>query len=511
MTLPFKATEIRRVFLAGEASAEEICRWFLGRIERTDSTLGAWITVDSEGALRAARELDGRRSRGERLGALAGIPVGVKDQIITKGIRTTAGSRILERFVPTYDAHVVERLRAEDAVILGKTNQDEFAMGSSNEHSAYGHCVNPWNPDYVPGGSSGGSAAAVAAGQVPLAVGTDTGGSVRLPAAFCGLVGLRPTYGRVSRFGLVPFASSMDQAGPLAANVADAALLFQVMAGADLRDATTASVAVPDVTLMPERGVQGLRVGVVRAFSDPGDAAGVSLEVTGALRSTCGLLRELGATVCEVELPLLECAVPAYCVLAAAEASSNLARYDGLRIGVPGAVARSLEEQYSQVRSSGFGAEVTRRILLGTFVLQSGYYEHYYGQADRVRHLMRQAFAEVFRCCDLVLLPSAPVPGFRFGECMAEPVTMYQMDLMTVPASLAGLPAMVQPVGISAQGLPLSVQWMAPAFEEALLVRACAAVEGVAGFVGRRPPEAPWGAGMPLPAGTVEGVGHAAG
>jgi len=454
-----------------------------------DKRLGAFLKMDPEAALAQAREADAKRSRGEALGRLHGVPVAVKDMIVTRGIETTCGSKILAGFIPPYDAHVVERIKEEGGVVLGKTNLDEFAFGSSNENSGYKRCGNPWSRHHVPGGSSGGSAAAVSAGFAPLALGTDTGGSVRQPASLCGVVGLKPTYGRVSRYGVVAFASSLDQCGPMAGDVRDTALLLSVIAGKDPRDATSADVLVPDyvATLGQRPGQDGrwsmddgrrLRIGVPKEYF-PSGAKGLEPDVASTITKALARLSELGADVEETSLPHSPYAIPAYYVLAVAEASSNLARYDSLRYGpkCPESARTDLEQCYMQARAAGFGDEVKRRIILGTFALSAGYYDAYYVKAMKVRTLIRRDFDAAFRKFDLLAAPTSPVAGFRLGELVDDPLTMYQMDVLTVPVNLADVPGISVPAGFSSAGLPIGLQLIAPRFEEARLLRAAYAFE----------------------------------
>jgi aspartyl-tRNA(Asn)/glutamyl-tRNA(Gln) amidotransferase subunit A len=414
---------------------------------------------------------------GEDPGVLAGVPVGVKDIICTAGMRTTAGSKILERYVPAYDATVTARLRRAGAVVVGKLNCDEFAMGSSNENSAYKPARNPWAGDRVPGGSSGGSGASVAALECHAALGTNTGGSIRLPAAYCGVVGLKPTYGRVSRYGLVAFASSLDQIGPLTRSVSDAARLYRVVAGVDPLDSTTAAreIGAPEAAL--GRGVAGMRVG----FLEEAEAEGLDPEVAEDLERARAIFRDAGAEVVSVSVPRAAAAIAIYYVIASAEASSNLARFDGVRYG-PRVSEKDLASLYVENRTAGFGPEVKRRILLGTFALASGYYEAYYGLATRARQLLCDDFDRAFSAADVIVCPSIPSPAFRIGEKTDDPLTMYLSDVFTVPASLAGLPAISVPSGLTRGGLPLGIQVLAPRFGEEAMFAAARAFEEGAGF-----------------------------
>jgi aspartyl-tRNA(Asn)/glutamyl-tRNA(Gln) amidotransferase subunit A len=435
--------------------------------------LGAFLRVTPEAAQEAARASDGRRARGAALSPLDGVPLGLKDIFLTEGVETTAGSRILQGFVPPCDATVVERLRACGAVFLGKLNMDEFAMGSSNENSAYGPCRNPWDPTRTPGGSSGGSAAAVAARQVFGALGTDTGGSIRQPASFCGVVGVKPTYGRVSRYGVIAFASSLDQVGPFARTVGDAALLLGRIAGHDPRDLTSSTRPVPDYLAGIEEGARGLRIGVPREYFQGGVEAGVERTVRAAL----AVYERLGAKLVEVSLPHSRYAVAAYYLIAPAEASSNLARYDGVRFGRRSG-APGLKEMYGETRARGFGPEPKRRIMLGTYALSAGYYDAYYLRAQKVRSLIRRDFDEAFKSCDVVAGPVSPTVAFRLGEKADDPLQMYLADIFTIPCSLAALPGLSVPCGLHpAEGLPVGLQLLGRPFDEATLFRAARALE----------------------------------
>ncbi|MHB2024236.1 MAG: Asp-tRNA(Asn)/Glu-tRNA(Gln) amidotransferase subunit GatA, partial [Mycobacteriales bacterium] len=449
----------------------------LERIARVDVALHAFLHLDPEGALAAARAVDQARSRGQSLGPLAGVPVAVKDVFTQRGVPTTAGSRILEGWRPPYDATVVARMRAAGLVMLGKTNMDEFAMGSSTENSAFGPTANPWDLHRVPGGSSGGSSAAVAGGLAPLAVGTDTGGSIRQPAAVCGIVGAKPTYGAVSRYGLIAFSSSLDQAGPLARTVLDAALLHEVIAGHDPLDSTSIDAPVSPVVAAARRAdAVGMRVGVVRELSGDGYANGVQENFAAAVAK----LEELGASVREVSCPHFGYALPAYYLIAPSECSSNLARFDGMRYGLRlGEDAEASAEQVmSRTRALGFGAEVKRRVMLGTYALSSGYYEAYYGQAQKVRTLIARDFTAAFEQVDVLVSPTTPTTAFALGERVDDPLAMYAADLATVPANLAGIPAVSVPSGRSREdGLPVGLQVMAPALADERAYQLAAAFE----------------------------------
>ncbi|RMG90818.1 MAG: Asp-tRNA(Asn)/Glu-tRNA(Gln) amidotransferase subunit GatA [Candidatus Dadabacteria bacterium] len=470
---------LRGLLDRGEVTSEEVTRAYLDRIEALNPKLNAYITVTPDLALEMARAADARIRAGEA-GPLTGIPVGLKDLLVTQGVRTTCASRILENFVPPYDGTAVARLREAGAVFLGKLNLDEFAMGSSNETSAFGPVRNPWDPERVPGGSSGGSAAAVAAGLAAATLGSDTGGSIRQPAALCGVVGLKPTYGRVSRYGLVAFASSLDQIGPLTWEVADAAWLFQAIAGHDPLDSTSIDRPVPDLAAL-EPDVKGLRVGVPREYF----IEGLDPEVEAAVRRAIGVLEAQGAEVREVSLPHTEYAVATYYLIAPAEASSNLARYDGVKYGlrVPG---EDLIDTYRKTRAAGFGAEVKRRIMLGTYALSAGYYDAYYLKAQRVRARIAEDFRRAFAEVDVIACPTTPTPAFRLGEKVDDPLQMYLNDIFTIPANLAGLPGISVPCGVTEAGLPVGFQLLAGAFEEETLLRAAYAYEQAAGLE-RRP------------------------
>ncbi len=466
----------------GEVTSVEVTRAYLARIEAVDPLVKAYLTVTAESALRQAAEADARLRAGTPRGPLDGVPVAVKDVLCTRGIRTTCGSKILEGFVPPYDATAVARLLDAGAVLLGKLNMDEFAMGSSTENSAFFPTRNPWDLTRVPGGSSGGSAAAVAADLAAATLGTDTGGSIRQPAAFCGDVGLKPTYGRVSRYGLVAFGSSLDHIGPLARDVTDAALLLRAIAGADPRDATCLPAPVPDYAAALAQGVRGLRLGLPDEYF----IEGMDPEVERAVRTAVDVLRGLGATVERVSLPATPHALATYYVIAPAEASSNLARYDGVKYGLRVAGARDLIEMSSRTRAAGFGAEVKRRIMLGTYVLSAGYYEAYYGRAQRVRTLVRRDFDAAFGRVDLIVAPMTPNVAFEHGE-KEDPLSMYLNDVFAVPADMTGLPAISVPCGFSVQGLPIGLQFIGKALDEAGVLRAAYAYEQATPWRARRP------------------------
>jgi aspartyl-tRNA(Asn)/glutamyl-tRNA(Gln) amidotransferase subunit A len=470
------AKSIRDDIVAGRLSAADVCRAALDRISSVNASLNAFNLVDAERALGHAQDIDRRRAAGETLGPLAGVPIALKDNLDVRGMPTTASSKILEHFVPPYDATVVRRLEGAGAVIVGKTNCDEFAMGSSTENSAFGPVRNPWALDRIPGGSSGGSAAAVAARCVPLALGSDTGGSIRQPASCCGVVGLKPSYGRVSRYGLLAFASSLDQIGPFARSVADAALVLSAIAGADPCDATTADEPVPDFSAALTGSVRDLRIGVPRAFVTDG----VDDQVRRAYDEALDTLRGSGATLVDIDLPHAKYAVPVYYLVCTAEASSNLARYDGVKYGYRSGKGRdSLRQMYSRTRDEGFGPEVKRRIMLGTYVLSAGYYDAFYLKALQVRTLLRRDYDQAFERVDVVAMPTSPTPPFRLGEKTDNPLQMYLADVFTVSANLAGLPGISVPCGFSSEGLPIGLQFMGRMFDEATLLRVADAYERV--------------------------------
>lgn len=464
-----------------ELSATELTQALLGRIQAVDDQIQAYLTLTPEAALAAARQADQLRARGETR-PLLGLPLAIKDNISTLGVPTTAGSRILEGYVPPFDATVVERLKAAGAIILGKTNLDEFAMGSSTENSGFFTTHNPWDLERVPGGSSGGSAAAVAAGEALAALGTDTGGSVRQPASLCNLVGLRPTYGRCSRYGLIAFASSLDQPGPLTRDVTDAALLLGLMAGADPHDSTTRPEPVPDYLAALTGDLKGLRVGVPREYF----VAGLQPAVEQAVRAALQTLVDLGATLVEVSLPHTDVALPVYYLIAPAECSANLARFDGVRYGFR-APATTLEEMVSQTRGQGFGPEVTRRIMLGTYALSAGYYDAYYRKAQQVRTLIKADFDAAFQQVDVLAGPTSPVTAFRIGERADDPLQMYLADIFTLSQALAGIPAVSVPCGFDESGLPIGLQLAAPELAEAQLLQVAYAYEQATPWHQRRP------------------------
>ena len=474
--------ELADLFRQKTATPTQAAREYLDRIAALDPKVKAYLTVTAEAALARAAEADARFKTGAPLGPLDGVPLGLKDVLCTRGVRTTAGSKILEGFVPPYDATVVARLARAGAVILGKLNMDEFAMGSSTENSGYFATRNPWDLSRVPGGSSGGSAAAVAADLAAATLGTDTGGSIRQPAAFCGTVGLKPTYGRVSRYGLIAFASSLDQIGPFAKDVEDAALMLQAIAGHDPMDSTSAAVPVPDYAAGLGQGVEGLKVGIPAEYF----IEGLDPEVETAVRAAIEILKGLGAKTESVSLPHTEYGLAAYYVIGPAEASSNLARYDGVKYGlrVPG--ARDLIDMYSRTRGAGFGAEVKRRVMLGTYALSAGYYDAYYGKAQKVRTLVQRDFQKAFERVDVIVAPTTPSAAFRTGE-KEDPLSMYLNDVFTIPVNLAGLPGASVPAGFTKAGLPVGLQVIGKAFDEAAVLRTAKAYESATEWRKRKP------------------------
>ncbi|HEX4608771.1 MAG TPA: Asp-tRNA(Asn)/Glu-tRNA(Gln) amidotransferase subunit GatA [Urbifossiella sp.] len=477
------AAELLAAQTTGQASAAEIADAFLAAVRDREPKLHAFMTVDEADVRHQAAAIDAKRKAGQPLGKLAGVPVAVKDVLCTKGMRTTCSSKILDNFVPPYDAHVVERLRAEDAVILGKTNMDEFAMGSSTENSAYQTSRNPWDTARIPGGSSGGSAAAVAGCQAPVSLGTDTGGSIRQPAALCGIVGIKPTYGRVSRYGLIAFASSLDQVGPFTHDVADCALLMEVVAGHDARDSTSVDVPVPAYTKTLNDPVKGLRIGVPKEFF----GQGLDAEVGTAVRAALTEYEKQGATLVDVSLPHSPYALAAYYIVAPAEASSNLARFDGMHYGHRTKAKADLIATYSKSRGEGFGPEVQRRIMIGTYVLSSGYKDAYYVKALKVRRLVKKDYDEAFEKCDVVMGPTTPTAAFKAGEKADDPLAMYLSDVYTVSCNLAGIPGLSIPCGFTAGGLPIGLQLLCPPFEEERMLRVARMYEAATDWHTRRP------------------------
>jgi aspartyl-tRNA(Asn)/glutamyl-tRNA(Gln) amidotransferase subunit A len=455
-----------------QITASGLVESFYQKIKSEDPEIHAYLTLCEDRALQQAERIDRMAKAGDPLPPLAGVPVGVKDVMVTKGVRTTAGSKVLENFIPPYDCTAVARLEAAGAIVLGKMNCDEFAMGSSNENSAYGSVRNPRDRSRVPGGSSGGSAAAVAAGMAVATLGSDTGGSIRQPASFCGVVGLMPTYGRVSRYGLIAFASSLDHIGPLTRRVKDAAIILRVIAGRDPMDSTSADVPVPDYEAEIARPVNGLKIGVPQEYF----GEGLDPEVRAAVEAGITRLREAGCEIVQISLPHTKYAVPTYYVIATAEASANLARFDGVRYGYRAKNARTLSEMYRRSRDEGFGPEVKRRIMLGTYALSSGYYDAYYLKAQRVRTLLTRDFEQAFQKVDAIVSPTAPTPAFKLGEKADDPLAMYLADIYTVTADLAGVPGISVPCGQSSSGLPIGLQVLGKHFDESTVLRVANAV-----------------------------------
>ena len=467
------ALELGKKIRAGELTAVEATAAALEQIKRLEPTVNSYITVDEEGALRQAAEVQKKIEAGELSGPLAGVPAAIKDNMCTEGLLTTAGSRILENFVPTYTAEAVCNLKRAGAVILGKTNMDEFAMGSTTETSYYGETKNPWNTAHVPGGSSGGSCAAVAAEECFYALGSDTGGSIRQPSAFCGVTGIKPTYGTVSRYGLIAYGSSLDQIGPVAKDVADCAAILTAIASYDKKDSTSIRRENLDLTQALKKDVKGMRIGIPRDYF----GEGLDREVRDAVLGAAEVLRDLGAVVEEFDLGLVEYAIPAYYVIASAEASSNLARFDGVKYGHRAADYDGLHSMYKKTRSEGFGPEVKRRIMLGSFVLSSGYYDAYYLKALRTKALIKQEFDKAFEKYDVILGPAAPTTAPKLGESLKDPIKMYLGDIYTISVNLAGLPGISLPCGIDSKGLPIGMQLIGDCFKEKNIIRAAYAFE----------------------------------
>ncbi|MFC0523656.1 Asp-tRNA(Asn)/Glu-tRNA(Gln) amidotransferase subunit GatA [Pontibacillus salicampi] len=479
-----KLSEIQEWLHNKEISVNDLLDEAYKRIEEVDEEVKAFVTLNEEGARERAKQLDELRGTKEGRGILFGMPIGIKDNIVTKGLRTTAASQILDNlYDPLYDAHVIQKLDTAESVTVGKLNMDEFAMGSSNENSSYYATRNPWNTDYVPGGSSGGSAAAVAAGEVPFALGSDTGGSIRQPAAYCGVVGLKPTYGRVSRFGLIAFASSLDQIGPLTRSVEDNAYVLETIAGHDAMDSTSANVEVPSYTKALTGDVKGLKIGVPKEYF----GEGVTEEVKTAVRNALKVYEDMGATFEEVTLPHSKYALSTYYLLSSSEASANLARFDGVRYGRRSTQAENMIDMFKLSRSEGFGDEVKRRIMLGTFALSSGYYDAYYKKAQKVRTLIKQDFEKVFEDYDVIIGPTTPTPAFKVGEKTEDPLTMYANDILTIPVNLAGVPGISVPCGFSTEGLPIGLQIIGNHFDESTVYRAAHAFEQATDFHTHKP------------------------
>ena len=475
--------EAQQRLAAGDLTAVRLTEAVLERIDSVEPTVRAYLSLDREGAIVQAEAADAARAAG-RGGPLCGLPLALKDVLCTTDLPTTCGSRMLEHFVAPYDATVVSRLRQAGAVLLGKLAMDEFAMGSTSEHCAFQVVQNPWKPGHVAGGSSGGSAAAVAADECLASLGSDTGGSIRQPASLCGTVGMKPTYGRVSRYGLVAFASSLDQVGPLTKDVRDCALMLNAICGHDPLDSTSIDRPVPDFTAALQDGLQGVRVGVPREYF----GQGLDPEVEQVARTAIAMLQEAGAEIVEVTLPHTDYCVAVYYLIAPAEASSNLARFDGVRYGYRDRSADALLEMYNRSRSQGFGDEVKRRILIGTYALSAGYYDAYYKKASQVRTLIKEDFARAFASCDLLVSPVVPTPAWAIGAGADDPLSLYLSDILTLSANLAGTPGMSVPCGFSSQGLPIGVQLQAAHFQEEILLRAAHNLEQRAGVVGRKPP-----------------------
>ena len=467
-----------------EIASVELTRAVLDRIEAVDGKVGAFLTVDADGAMAQAEAADHRLARGDTV-PLTGIPLGIKDLICTQGLRTTCASKMLENFIPPYDATVISRLKKAGAVIVGKLNMDEFAMGSTTEHSGFQTTRNPWNLDRIPGGSSGGSAAAVAADMCLGALGSDTGGSIRQPASHCGAVGIKPTYGRVSRFGLVAFASSLDQIGPLGKTVTDCAIMLDAIAGHDPKDSTSVPEPVPSFAAIAADGLSDVVVGIPNAYSA---AQGLDPQVGAAVERAVKTIESLGARCIDVSLPHTDHAVAAYYVIAPSEASSNLARYDGVKYGFRDKSQADLLQMYRSTRSQGFGAEVQRRIILGTYALSAGYYDAYYGKASQIRTLIKNDFQSAFASCDVIVSPVAPTPAYPIGKTLDDPLTMYLSDIYTLSANLAGIPGISVPCGFSDDGLPIGLQIMGRHFNEPMLFKIARQFETAANITGKKPP-----------------------
>ncbi len=477
-----KVSELQQMLHSKEISVSDLVSESYSRIKDVDGKVKAFLTLNEENARKEADELDTKLARGEAKGPLFGMPIGIKDNIVTKGLRTTCASKILEEFNPIYDATVMERLKQNETITIGKLNMDEFAMGSSTENSAYQKTANPWDLSTVPGGSSGGSAAAVAAGEVPFSLGSDTGGSIRQPASYCGVVGMKPTYGRVSRYGLVAFASSLDQIGPITRNVEDNAYLLQAIAGIDPMDGTSAHIEVPDFTKALTGDIKGLRIAVPKEYL----GEGVSPEVRQSVLDSLKVLEGLGASYEEVSLPHSKYALSTYYLLSSSEASANLSRFDGVRYGHRTENAENLLEMYKQTRAEGFGDEVKRRIMLGTFALSSGYYDAYYKKAQKVRTLIKNDFDSIFNQYDVIVGPTAPTPAFKMGEKTNDPLTMYANDILTIPVNLAGVPGISVPNGFS-NGLPLGLQIIGKHFDESTVYQVAHAFEQATDFHKQKP------------------------
>ncbi|MGZ3594513.1 MAG: Asp-tRNA(Asn)/Glu-tRNA(Gln) amidotransferase subunit GatA [Syntrophales bacterium] len=474
--------ELQKQIRSGKVNSSDIVKSVFDRIDAVEGRVHAYITLMKDYAFEEAAKAD-RCIKEGNIQALTGIPVALKDIVCTKGFLTTCGSRILYNYIPPYDATVVEKLRDAGAVFTGKTNMDEFAMGSSTETSYFGITKNPWALDRIPGGSSGGSAAAVAADECIASIGSDTGGSIRQPAALCGVVGMKPTYGRVSRYGLIAFASSLDQIGPFTKDVEDCAIMMNIIAGHDPRESTSVPLDVPDYTAVLSRGIDGFKVGIPKEYF----IAGIDPEVTEAMNGVMKAIEGMGATCVETSLPHTDYCLAVYYIIAPAEASSNLARYDGVKYGFRAEDCRDLLDMYKKTRSAGFGAEVKRRIMIGTYALSSGYYDAYYKKASQVRALIKRDFEEALKQCDVILTPTTPTPAFKIGEKMDDPLQMYLSDIFTISTNLAGIPGISVPCGFTRQGLPIGAQFLAGHFEERKLLQIAAAFEKHANLMQRRP------------------------
>tara|TARA_Y100001968_G_scaffold328217_1_gene374954 strand:- start:788 stop:2248 length:1461 start_codon:yes stop_codon:yes gene_type:complete len=476
--------DLRQKMISGEVSSKELVQEKINRIKELDPTLNSFLTINIENALKQAEYIDAKRIAGEDLPPLAGIPIAIKDNLCTKGVKTTCASRILDKFVPPYESTVTERLLKSGSVMLGKTNMDEFAMGSSTETSAFGPTLNPWNINKVPGGSSGGSAASVAAGLCVGSLGSDTGGSIRQPASFCGVVGMKPTYGRVSRWGLIAFASSLDQVGPFASNVSDAAEILQVIAGKDPLDSTTVDIPVPNYLESLSKSINGLKIGLIdNCFQHEG----LSTEVRESVMKATSLLESMGAEIVNISCPRFNDGIATYYVIAPSEASANLARYDGVKYGFRSEDSQSLIEMTSKSRALGFGSEVKRRILIGTYALSAGYVDAYYKKAQQVRTLIRNDFDNAFKKVDILLAPTSPTTAFSSGENVNNPMAMYLSDLLTIPANLAGLPAISLPCGFDKSGLPIGLQLIGNVFDESKVLQVASQFESAAEVFKNRP------------------------
>lgn len=466
-------SDIKELILQKKVKTVEVLEELFRHIDTLEPKIKAYLTLTRESALKQAGEIDERISQGERVGQLAGIPIAIKDNICTEGVRTTCGSKILENFIPPYNAYVIKRIKEEDGIIIGKTNLDEFAMGSSCENSAFGPTHNPHNLVCVPGGSSGGSAAAVAGNLAFMSLGSDTGGSIRQPASLCGVVGLKPTYGRVSRYGLVAFASSLDQIGPITKDIRDAALVMNVISGQDLQDSTSVSLAVPDFLADLDQDIKGLRIGIPKEYF----GEGIDREIRDYVDKAIKIYKKIGAKIIEISLPHTEYGIATYYLIAPSEASSNLARYDGMHYGYRASVRKGLIDMYCQSRSDGFGKEVKRRIMLGTFALSSGYYDAYYLKALKTRRLIKQDFDEAFKKVDVIIGPTSPIPAFKLEEKLADPLQMYLCDIFTVTANLAGIPGISIPCGLTKKNLPVGLQILGKPFDEGTLLKIARAFE----------------------------------